>query len=95
MRRIILIVIISCSCVACSYATPDTSSIGLSYTGGDWEAKKFNKCVPAGAVEPEDVGGYTAAIEPVRGLCRRVRPRGGGPLRCLRRPRLGGPAPGG
>jgi hypothetical protein len=59
--RIVILVVIMCSVVtACSYATPDTSSVGLSYTGGDWESKKFNKCVPAGAVEPEDVGGYTA-----------------------------------
>jgi hypothetical protein len=43
-----------------SYATPDTSSIGLSYTGGDWDAKYFSKCVQPGGNEAEDWGGYTA-----------------------------------
>jgi hypothetical protein len=45
---------------ACSYATPDTSSKGLSYTGGEWESKVFNKCVDPGGNEREDWGGYTA-----------------------------------
>lgn len=48
------------SMAACSYATPDTSSIGLSYTGGEWDSKTFDNCVPAGGNTREDWGGYTA-----------------------------------
>lgn len=43
-----------------TYATPDTSSIGLAYTGGSWDAKYFQKCVPAGGNEAIDSGGDTA-----------------------------------
>jgi len=46
---------------ACStYATPDTSSVGLAYTGGSWDSKAFQKCVPAGGNEAIDNGGDTA-----------------------------------
>lgn len=43
-----------------SYATPDTSSIGLAYTGGSWDAKTFQKCVNPGGNEAIDNGGDTA-----------------------------------
>lgn len=42
---------------ACSYATPDTASIGLSYTGGSFESKSFIKCVEPGSREIADLGG--------------------------------------
>lgn len=42
------------------YARPDTSSVGLSYEGGDVEAKKFYKCVQPGDSVAEDWGGTTA-----------------------------------
>lgn len=46
---------------ACStYATPDTSSIGLAYTGGSWDSKAFQKCVAPGGNEAIDNGGDTA-----------------------------------
>lgn len=43
-----------------TYATPDTSSIGLAYTGGSWDAKYFEKCVPPGGNVAIDNGGDTA-----------------------------------
>lgn len=43
-----------------TYATPDTSSIGLAYTGGSWDAKYFQKCVPPGGNVAIDNGGDTA-----------------------------------
>lgn len=42
---------------SCSYATPDTASIGLSYTGGSWESKAWNTCVQPGANQAVDTGG--------------------------------------
>lgn len=42
---------------ACAYATPDTASIGLSYTGGSFESKAFDKCVSPGRRETSDWGG--------------------------------------
>jgi hypothetical protein len=46
---------------ACStYATPDTSSVGLAYTGGSWDSKAFQKCVKPGGNEAIDNGGDTA-----------------------------------
>lgn len=43
-----------------TYATPDTSSIGLAYTGGSYDDKYFEKCVPAGGNTAIDNGGDTA-----------------------------------
>jgi hypothetical protein len=43
-----------------TYATPDTSSVGLAYTGGSWDSKAFEKCIPAGGNEAIDNGGDTA-----------------------------------
>lgn len=61
MRIVLLVVIVMCSVTACSdYATPDTSSVGLAYTGGDYDEKKFEKCVPAGGNERIDWAGTTA-----------------------------------
>lgn len=61
MRTIILVVIISCCLTACTdYATPDTSSVGLAYTGGSYDDKYFEKCVPAGGNTAIDTGGSTA-----------------------------------
>lgn len=42
---------------ACSYASPDTASVGLSYTGGSFESKSFSKCVAPGKKETADIGG--------------------------------------
>lgn len=45
---------------ACStYARPDTSSIGLMYTGGDWDTREFQGCVLPGGNVAEDWGGTT------------------------------------
>jgi hypothetical protein len=41
----------------CSYATPDTSSIGVSYTGGAIDSQRFDKCVQPGSKEVADSGG--------------------------------------
>lgn len=43
-----------------TYATPDTSSIGLAYTGGSWDNKYFQKCVPPGGNVAIDNGGDTS-----------------------------------
>jgi hypothetical protein len=43
-----------------TYARPDTSSIGLMYTGGDWDTKTFQGCVRPGDNKAEDWGGTTA-----------------------------------
>lgn len=51
-----LVLVAGCS----DYATPDTSSVGLAYTGGDYDEKKFEKCVPAGGNERIDWAGTTA-----------------------------------
>lgn len=45
---------------ACStYARPDTSSIGLMYSGGDYDVKEFQGCVTPGGNKAEDWGGKT------------------------------------
>ena len=45
---------------ACSsYATPDTSQVGLAYTGGSWDSKAFQKCIAPGGNEVIDNGGET------------------------------------
>lgn len=60
MIRRLLIAILGVGVLAgCSYAQPDTSSVGLSYVGGTTENKTFNMCVPPGALEREDSGGAT------------------------------------
>lgn len=43
-----------------TYALPDTSSVGLAYTGGSWDSKAYQKCIPAGGNEAIDNGGDTA-----------------------------------
>lgn len=42
-----------------TYAQPDTALRGVSYTGGEWESKAFNRCVEPGANETVDTGGAT------------------------------------
>jgi hypothetical protein len=43
-----------------TYARPDTSSIGLMYSGGDYDVKTFQGCVLPGDNIAEDWGGSTA-----------------------------------
>lgn len=44
---------------ACSYATPDTASIGLSYTGGPLDSQEFYRCTPPGVRQAADLNGET------------------------------------
>ena len=44
---------------ACSYAAPDAAFVGVSYTGGTFESKSFDKCVDSGVRTPTNWGGDT------------------------------------
>ncbi len=43
----------------CAFATPDTSQVAISYTGGAFESQTFDKCVDPGVREGTNLGGYT------------------------------------
>lgn len=59
MKLPALAILAAASLTACSYATPDTSSVGLSYTGGVVESQTFDKCVDPGHKEATNWGGST------------------------------------
>lgn len=63
-RRIALAAVAAVATVGltgCStYARPDTSSIGLMYSGGDYDVKEFQGCVQPGQNKAEDWSGKTS-----------------------------------
>lgn len=52
---LVVVALAGCS----TYAQPDTALKGVSYVGGEWEAKSFLRCIEPGANEAVDNGGAT------------------------------------
>ncbi len=59
LRLVAVAALATLSLGACSYASADTASVGISYTGGTFESQTFDKCIDSGQRQPTNWGGST------------------------------------